>query len=91
MSYKNQHAPENGNQDSRGPPTASIQKNFFNEHEDTKNRSEEDVKKFLRENEIKVEGHDIPRPVQTFKESSLPKYLVDQLSSHFEKPSTIQS
>lgn len=27
----------------------------------------------------------------TFKESSLPKYLVDQLESHFQKPSVIQS
>jgi len=36
-------------------------------------------------------GQDIPRPVTTFKESSLPKYLVDQLEAVFEKPSVIQA
>ena len=70
-----------------GPP--AIQKNFFNLHDDIKNRTEEDVTKFMQQNEIKVEGDNLPRPVTTFKESSLPKYLVDQLSANFEKPSTI--
>ena len=68
-----------------------IQKNFFVEHEDSKNRPKEDVDLYLKENEISVQGHDIPRPVLTFKESSLPKYLIEQLSHHFQKPSTIQS
>ena len=84
-----QRQPENSAIPAHRQGPQPIQKNFFNLHDDIKNRSEEDVSKFMKENEVKVEGSNIPRPVQTFKESSLPKYLVDQLSSSFEKPSVI--
>ena len=54
-------------------------------------RSTEENEKFLSENEITSKGHNIPRPVTTFEESSLPKYLIDQLVAEpkYIKPSPI--
>ena len=66
-------------------------KNFYSESEEVKNRSQKDVDAYRAEHFIKVTGENIPRPVQSFEESSLPKYLVDQLKTHFNKPSVIQS
>lgn len=45
------------------------------------------------ENHIEATGERIPKPVQSFAESSLPKYLVDQLEAEpkFKKPSAIQA
>lgn len=42
---------------------------------------------------IKVRGLSVPRPVQNFDESNLPKYLVDKLKSspQFTHPTPIQS
>jgi ATP-dependent RNA helicase DDX5/DBP2 len=54
-----------------------IQKNFYTEAESVKNRSQEDVFKYLSENHIATKGENIPRPVTNFAESGLPKYLVD--------------
>lgn len=33
----------------------------------------------MNENHIKASGHKVPRPVQSFKESGLPQYLIDVL------------
>jgi len=68
-----------------------LQKNFYNESDDIKNRPQAEVDAFMKENFITTQGSQVPRPVQTFKESSMPKYLVDQLETHFDKPSVIQS
>ena len=45
----------------------------------------------MAENHIKATGSDIPKPVQTFEESGLPKYLLDTLKMNpkFVKPSAI--
>ena len=45
------------------------------------------------ENQIKAFGDQVPKPVQTFAESSLPKYLTDQLEAEpkFKNPSSIQA
>lgn len=58
-----------------------------------KNRSTEDNQKFIEDNNIKATGLKVPRPVQSFKESGLPKYLIDILISDpkFINPSLIQS
>lgn len=58
-----------------------------------KDRSTEDNQKFIEDNNIKATGLKVPRPVQSFKESGLPKYLIDILISDpkFINPSLIQS
>ena len=47
----------------------------------------------MRDNQISTSGQQAPRPVQTFDESNLPKYLVDQLKAtpKFTAPTPIQS
>ena len=52
-------------------------KNFYQEQESVKTRPQEEVDAFLAKNFISSVGQNIPRPLTTFKESSLPKYLVD--------------
>ena len=59
------------------PMHSQINKNFYAVHEDTKDRPQKDVDAFLAEHEIRCDGKNVPRPIQTFKESSLPKYLLD--------------
>ena len=63
------------------------------EHENTAKRSEEENLAFMAENKIKALGHKVPRAVQSFEETSLPKYIIDQLLAEpkFERPSAIQS
>jgi len=73
------------------PNTSKLVKNFYREAESVTNRTQADVDGFRKENFISTHGDNIPRPVQTFDESSLPKYLVDQLKAEFDKPSVIQS
>jgi ATP-dependent RNA helicase DDX5/DBP2 len=68
-----------------------LQKNFYREAESVTKRSQQDVDKYMRDNFITTHGDNIPRPVTSFDESSLPKYLVDQLKAEFDKPSVIQS
>lgn len=74
-------------------PPEPIKKDFYVEHEITKNRSEADNQKFMLDNGITATGLKVPRPVQQFDESNLPKYLVDKLKSSpkFEAPTPIQS
>lgn len=76
---------------SSGTKFTKIQKNFYTYHEDTKNRPQSIIDQYMRESELECVGADIPRPVFTFRESNLPKYLVDQLESCYQKPSVIQS
>ena len=47
----------------------------------------------MQDKGIKVKGLSVPRPVQNFDESNLPKYLVDKLKSspQFTHPTPIQS
>ena len=47
----------------------------------------------MAENNIRAEGHNVPRPVTTFEESGLPRYLIDSILANpkFQKPSAIQA
>ena len=68
-----------GNQqtDSKTNPSAKLIKDFYTLHDDIKNRSQDEVDKYLADNDIQCDGKAPPRPVTRFEESSLPKYLVD--------------
>ena len=79
-----------GNQEkSSKPESTKLIKDFYTLHDDIKNRSQDEVDKYLKDNDIQCDGKSPPRPVTRFEESSLPKYLVDQLLSVFKAPSAI--
>ena len=63
------------------------------EHENVRDRSEQDNKDYVDSKFIKVLGDNCPRPVQTFEESGLPKTLKQRLkdNTNFTAPSAIQS
>lgn len=44
-----------------------------------RNRSDSANRQFMEENHIKVDGHNVPRPVTTFEEAGLPRYVVDAI------------
>jgi len=70
-----------------------IKKDFYAEHSVVSQRSEEANSKYMADKCITATGHKVPRPVTSFDESSLPKYLVDQLKAldKFVEPSPIQA
>lgn len=69
-----------------------FEKHFFFEHEDVKNRSMEEVNEWLKKNRCTQEGKDIPKPVFTFMEASLPDYILQEVSrAGFSSPTPIQS
>jgi hypothetical protein len=54
-------------------------------------RTSADVRKFMKENQIDATGTDLPKPVTTWEESSLPPFLLEPFLSNpkFVKPSPI--
>lgn len=70
---------------------ASIEKNFYQEHADVTNRSVEEVGHWIRENEVTLNGKNIPRPIFNFNEAGLPPAFEQKLYQQYEKPTTIQS
>lgn len=56
-------------------------------------RSDEETKAFMKEHHIRATGDNVPKPVLTFEESGLPKYLLDilKMNPKYEKPTGIQS
>ena len=71
-----------------------FEKNFYFEHPQVKARSDDDAEKWRKEAGITCmgRGHEIPKPVLTFDEASMPEFILkDVLQQGFEKPSPIQS
>ncbi|KAI5308723.1 ATP-dependent RNA helicase dbp2 [Ascosphaera atra] len=69
-----------------------FEKSFYKEHPDVTNRSQEDVDKFRKDNEMTVTGKNIPRPVETFDEAGFPQYVLTEVKAQgFDKPTSIQS
>lgn len=69
-----------------------VQKNFYQPHEKTLNRSAEEIAKFHTEHEITL-PIDAPKPILEFDElTNVPKSLLDVIEKHkFEKASPIQA
>ncbi|RCK59601.1 ATP-dependent RNA helicase DBP2 [Candida viswanathii] len=68
-----------------------FEKNFYTEHPDVAARSNKDIDQFRNENEMTVDGHDIPHPITTFDEAGFPDYVLDELKElGFPKPTAIQ-
>ena len=68
-----------------------FEKNFYTEHPNVASRSEEDVRKFTRENDMTCEGTDIPKPITNFDEAGFPDYVLSEVKLQgFPKPTAIQ-
>ena len=67
-----------------------IQKNFYREHAAVGRRSQAEIDQYITENEVTLQGENIPRPIFEFNESSYPEAIINLLLSHFTRPTIIQ-
>ncbi|CAI5756008.1 unnamed protein product [Candida verbasci] len=68
-----------------------FEKNFYTEHASVAARSDEEIRKFRQENEMSIEGHDIPHPITTFDEAGFPDYVLNEVKAQgFPHPTAIQ-
>ncbi|XP_073829490.1 maheshvara [Musca autumnalis] len=69
-----------------------FQKNFYNPHQNTLNMSEQQVAEMREELQITVSGNDIPHPIGSFEECTLPEYTIEEMKRQgFTKPTAIQA
>ena len=69
-----------------------FEKNFYLEHPDVTKRSEAEAAAWRASKQIVVRGDDVPKPVLTFEEASMPEYILSEvLRCGFEHPTPIQS
>lgn len=69
-----------------------FEKSFYKEDPAVTARSEEEVTAFRKENQIAVQGSNVPRPVTTFDEAGFPAYVMNEVKAQgFAKPTAIQS
>jgi hypothetical protein len=69
-----------------------FEKDFYMEHPDVSKRSEKEAEEWRASKHIVVKGHDIPKPVLTFEEASMPEYILSEvLKCGFSAPTPIQS
>jgi len=67
-------------------------KDFYNIHPNTLAKTEQQVADIRRELEITVSGSELPHPVVSFEESSLPNHVIEEMKRQgFTKPTAIQS
>ncbi|CCH60356.1 hypothetical protein TBLA_0C05580 [Henningerozyma blattae CBS 6284] len=77
--------------DAELPNLPAFEKNFYVEHEVVKNRSDEEISKFRKENEMTISGHDIPKPITNFDEAGFPDYVLNEVKAEgFANPTAIQ-
>jgi len=69
-----------------------FEKDFYIEHPDVAKRSAQEADEWRASKQIMVEGTDVPKPVLTFDEASMPEYvLTEVLKCGFDTPTPIQS
>lgn len=69
-----------------------FEKNFYMEHPDVQKRSEQEAEHWRAQHQIVINGRDVPKPVFTFEEASMPEYVLSEvLKCGFQKPTPIQS
>lgn len=80
------------NIDFKNTELAVFEKDFYIEHPDVVARSTQDADAWRASKQIVVDGSDVPKPVFTFDEASMPEYVLSEvLKCGFEKPTPIQS
>lgn len=69
-----------------------FEKDFYIEHPDVTKMSEMEADAWRASKQIAINGTDIPKPVSTFEEASMPEYVLNEvLKCGFDKPTPIQS
>uniref|UniRef100_T1PH37 RNA helicase n=1 Tax=Musca domestica TaxID=7370 RepID=T1PH37_MUSDO len=69
-----------------------FKKNFYNPHQNTLNMSEQQVAEMRAELQITVSGNEIPHPIGSFEECTLPEYTIEEMKRQgFTKPTAIQA
>ncbi|PRQ17228.1 putative RNA helicase [Rosa chinensis] len=69
-----------------------FEKNFYIESPSVKAMSEHEVLAYRARREITVDGHDVPKPIQTFRDASFPGYCLDVIAKlGFVEPTPIQA
>ncbi|KHN76035.1 putative ATP-dependent RNA helicase DDX17, partial [Toxocara canis] len=68
-----------------------LQKNFYREHPTVTRRDQYEIDAWYQQNQVTLEGKDIPRAVFEFTEANFPTVITDMLYATFQKPTTIQS
>jgi ATP-dependent RNA helicase DDX5/DBP2 len=69
-----------------------VEFNFYIEHPDVSARAEQEADSWRASKQIVVRGDDVPKPVLTFEEASMPEYVLSEvLKCGFDKPTPIQS
>lgn len=69
-----------------------FQKNFYSPCESVSRRTEQEIERFQRKNEITTKGRDVPPPLLEFLEGKFPDYAMREIvKCGFEKPTAIQA
>jgi len=69
-----------------------FEKNFYREHPAVQARSQQDVEAFRESKEITVQGRNVPKPVQSFEELTLPDNIASVIRrQNFTEPTAIQA
>jgi ATP-dependent RNA helicase DDX5/DBP2 len=70
----------------------TFEKDFYLEHPNVSKRSDDDAEAWRASKQIVVRGTDVPKPVLTFEEASMPEYILSEvIKQGFDKPTPIQS
>eukprot|EP00794_Sanderia_malayensis_P009315 gene9315-10298_t len=69
-----------------------FEKNFYREHINVQNRSNEEIAAYRLKREITVAGRNVPKPVSTFDEAGFPDYVMGEIKKQgFAEPTPIQA
>ncbi|XP_065175751.1 uncharacterized protein LOC135805613 [Sycon ciliatum] len=69
-----------------------FEKDFYREHPDVANRTQMEVDTYRRSKELTLNGRNIPRPIQQFREANFPDYVTNELAKmNFKEPTVIQA
>jgi len=74
------------------PAGMEVLKNFYHEDPRVTQRPSAEVSQFMRENNITSEGENVPKPIMSFEECTLPSRIMDGLYKQgYTKPTSIQA
>lgn len=69
-----------------------FKKNFYIPHPNTLNINDQEVAEMRADLQITVSGNDIPHPIGSFEECTLPEYTIEEMKRQgFTKPTAIQA
>lgn len=73
-------------------PVPEFKKNFYSENANVSQRTDEEIAVYRRLHEMSIQGHGVPRPVESFEEAGFPDYVLAAVKTQgFLKPTAIQA